>query len=334
MAAQNSVMRNAMHWLLGSLAALAPAATPAFAQDWPARPLTLVVAFPIGGDDDIVARMLAPRLAQFLGQPVEVENVAGAGGMAGAARVAKAAADGYELLLGGVATHVLSQVLYRKPPYDAVGDFAPLALVAEQPFVLIARTSLPGSRLEDLVAYAKANPRSVQYASAGEASSTHVVCSLFNAAAGIRAGHIAYAGGVPAMRDLVAGHIDYYCAAVAVAMAPISRREVKPIALLARSRAGVLPDLASAHEQGLADFSAWTWFALFLPQGVPQPVSAKLHEAALGAIGSPFFQARLREIGAEVVSPERRSEEYLRSFVQSEIAKWASDLKGAYLKPY
>jgi tripartite-type tricarboxylate transporter receptor subunit TctC len=323
-----------MHRLLSSLVALVAAAAPALAQDWPARPLTMVVAFPAGGDDDILARMLAPRLAQFLGQPVNVENIAGAGGMVGAARVAKAAPDGYEFLLGTSATHALSQTLLKKPPYNAVTDFTPVALMAEQPFVLIARKSLPGSRLEDLVAYAKANPRTVQYASAGEGSSTHLVCTLFNAAAGIRANHIAYNGGVPAMRDLVAERIDYYCPAVTVAIAPISRQDVKGIAILARHRAQVLPDLASAHEQGLADFSAWTWFALFLPRGVPEPIPAKLHEAAVAAIGMPFMQARLKQIGAEVVSPERRSQAYLQKFVESEITKWASDLKGAHLRPY
>jgi tripartite-type tricarboxylate transporter receptor subunit TctC len=327
-------MRIAMHWLLGALVAMSAAAIPAFAEDWPARELTLVVPFPAGGDDDILARMLAPRLAQLLGQPVNVENVAGGGGTAGALRVAKAPPDGYEVLLGTSATHALSQALLKKPPYNAVTDFTPVALIAEQPFVLVARKSLPGGRVEDLVAYAKANPRTVQFASSGEGSSTHLVCTLFNAAAGIRANHIAYNGGVPAMRDVVSERIDYYCPGLTVAIAPISRQDVKAIAIFARSRAQVLPELASAHEQGVADFSAWTWFALFLPRGVPEPVTAKLHEAAAAAIGMPFMQARLKQIGAEVVTPERRSQAYLQKFVETEIAKWASDLKGAYLKPY
>ena len=323
-----------MKRLLALAAALFAASSCALAQDWPARPLTMVVPFPAGGDDDVLGRMLAPRLEQFLGQPVAIENVAGSGGTVGAARVARAAPDGYEFLLGSAATHALSQTLLKKPPYNAITDFAPVALIAEQPFVVVARRSFPGSRLEDLVAYAKANPRTVQFASAGEGSSTHLVCTLFNAAAGIRAHHIAYNGGMPAMRDLVAERIDYYCPALTVAIAPISRQDVKAIALLARSRAQVLPELASAHEQGLADFSAWGWFALFLPRGVPEPVAAKLHVAAVSAIGTPFMQARLKQIGAEVVTQERRSQAYLQKFVENEIAKWASDLKGAYLKPY
>jgi tripartite-type tricarboxylate transporter receptor subunit TctC len=323
-----------MKRLAAVLSALLFTATGAVAQDWPSRPLTLVVAFPAGGDDDLLARTLAPRLSQFLGQPVNVDNSPGSGGMGGAARVAKAHADGYELLLGTSATHALSQTLHKQPPYNAVTDFTPVALLAEQPFVLIARKSLPGSRLEDLLAYAKANPRTVQFASAGEGSSTHLVCTLFNAAAGIRASHIAYNGGVPAMRDLVAQRIDYYCPGLSVAMAPIARQDVKAIAILARARAQVLPELASAHEQGLADFSAWTWYALFLPRGVPEPITARLHEATLAALGMPFLQARLKQIGAEVVAPERRSQAYLQKFVENEIAKWTADLKGAYLQPY
>lgn len=315
-------------------AAFAAAMAPVAAQEWPTRDITLVVPFAAGGDDDILARMLAPRLAQFLGQPVNVENVPGSGGMTGATRVAKTAPDGYELLLGTSATHALSQTLHKKPPYNAITDFTPVALLAEQPFVVLARKNLPGSSLEDLVAYAKANPRTTQFASAGEGSSTHLVCTMFNAAAGIHANHVAYAGGVAAMRDVVAERIDYYCPQLTVAIAPISRQDVKAIAILARSRAQVLPELASAHEQGLADFSAWTWFALFLPRGVPDAVSAKMHEAALAAIGQPFVQARLRQIGADVVAPERRSQAYLQKFVETEIAKWASDLKIARLQPY
>ena len=320
--------------MLGLAAALAAAVPPAAAQDWPTREVTLVVPFAAGGDDDILARMLAPRLSQFLGQPVNVENVPGSGGMIGAGRVAKAAPDGYELLLGTSATHALSQTLLKKPPYNAVTDFTPVALLAEQPFVLVARKNLPVSKLDDLVAYAKANPRTIQFASAGEGSSTHLVCAMFNAAAGIHATHVAYAGGVPAMRDIVTERIDYYCSPLTVAIAPISRQDVKAIAVLARNRVQVLPELASAHEQGLADFSAWTWFALFLPRGVPDPVAEKMHEAALSAIGQPFVQARLKQIGADVVAPERRSQAYLQKFVETEIAKWASDLKIARLQPY
>ena len=323
-----------MNRILSVVAACLALTTPAAAQDWPAKPLTMVVGFPAGGSDDILARMLAPRLAESLGQPVNVENIAGEAGMAGAARVAKAAPDGYEFILGTSATHAVSQALYKHPPYNALTDFTPVALIAEQPFVLIARKSLPGNRLEDLIVYAKANPRKVQYASAGEGSSTHLVCLLFNAAAGIKAGHIAYNGGAPAMRDLVAGRIDYFCPVVTIAIAPVAKQEVKALAILSRNRVPLLPDLPSAHEQGVADFTAWTWFALFLPKGAQPAVTARLHEAAVGAVAAPFMQSRLKQIGAEVPSQERRSPEYLQNFVQSEISKWTIALKDAEQKPY
>jgi len=323
-----------MHRILTLVAACVAVTTSAAAQDWPSRPLTMVVAFPAGGSDDILARMIAPRLAESLGQPVNVENIDGGGGTTGTARVAKAAPDGYEFILGTSATHALSQALYKYPPYNAVTDFTPVALLAEQPFVLIARKSLPGNRLEDLIVYAKANPKKVQYASAGEGSSTHLVCLLFNAAAGFKAAHVAYNGGAPAMRDLVAGRIDYFCPVVTLAIGPIAKQDVKALAVLSRNRAPLFPDLPSAHEQGVADFTAWTWFALFLPKGAQPAVTVRLHEAAVSAVGAPFMQARLKQIGAEVVSQERRSPEYLQNFVQSEISKWTISLKGAEQKPY
>ena len=318
--------------LFSALAALLVLASPVFAQAWPSRALTMVVAFPAGGSDDILARMLAPRLAELLGHPVNVENVGGAGGMAGATRVAKAAPDGYEFMLGTSATHAISQNLHRKPPYNAVTDFTPIALIAEQPFIVVARKGLQAGRLEDLVAYVKANPRKAYYASAGEGSGTHLVCSLFNSAAGMHAVHIAYQGGAAAMRDVVAGRVDYFCPVMTVALAPVLRHDVKAIAILSRHRSPVLPEVPSAHEQGLADFSMWAWFALFLPKDVPPSVTAKLHEATASAIGMPFLQARLKAIGAEVVSPERRSPEYLQKFVETEIAKWASAIKAAHFR--
>ena len=319
--------------LLYAFLALLTFATGALGQSWPLRPMTLVVAFPAGGSDDILARMLAPRLAEFLGQPINVENTGGSGGVAGATRVARAVPDGYEFMLGTTTTHAISQALHRKPPYNAAADFTPVALIAEQPFMVVARKGLPGHRLDDLVAYVKANPRHAYYASDGEGSGTHLVCSLFNSAAGMQgAVHIAYTGAAAAMRDVAAGRVDYFCSGLTIAIAPASRQDVRAVAVLSRHRAHVLPEVASAHEQGLADFSAWTWFALFLPKDAPPAVSARLHEATASAVGMPFMQARLKQIGVEVVSPERRSPEYLQKFVESEIAKWASAIKAAHFK--
>jgi tripartite-type tricarboxylate transporter receptor subunit TctC len=302
------------------------------AQNWPARPITMVVAFPAGGSDDILARVLAPRLSELLGQPVMIENMSGAGGMTGAARVAKAAPDGYQLMLGTSATHALSQALHKNPPYNSVTDFTPVALVAEQPFVLIARKDLPANGLQEFAAYAKANETRMQYGSAGAGSATHLVCALLNAAAGIKVRHTPYNGGAPALQDLIAGRIDYFCPVVTIAISQIENRSVKAIAILTKDHAPVLPNLASAHEQGLSDFAANTWFGIFLPKDTPAPIVQKLHGAVVAAMGTPAVQVRLKEIGATMVAPDRRSPDYLQGFLASDIAKWTAAIKAADIK--
>src|SRR5215470_4043834 len=184
----------------------------AAAQDWPTRPLTMVAPAAAGSANDVVARILTPRLSELLGQQVIVENLGGAGGMTGAARVARAAPDGYQFVFGNVGTHAASQTLYEKPLYNAAIDFAPVALVAEQPIVLIARRDYPANNLQDFVAYAKANQAKMQYGSAGVGSAVHLACALLNAAIGVEITHLPYRGGNPAMQDLIAGRTDYQCA--------------------------------------------------------------------------------------------------------------------------
>jgi len=305
---------------------------PASAQDWPARPLTLVVAFPSGGSDDILGRIVAARLSELLGQPVIVENVSGGGGSTGTARVATAAPDGYQLMLGTSATHALSQVLRRNPPYDSTADFIPVALIAEQPFILIARKDLPVEGLREFITYAQAPGIRMQYGSAGEGSATHLVCALLNTAGRIEAKHMPYDGGPASLRDLVAGRIDYFCPVVTIAIPQIENKGVKPIAILAKKRPPILADLATASEQGLADFDANTWFAVFLPKGTPARIVGILHAALMATMDTPGVQARLSQIGAHVVTPERRTPDYLRAFLQSEIDKWAAAIKSANVK--
>lgn len=321
-----------MNRLLAVLAAFVAMTAFAFAQNWPVRPLNMVVAFPAGGSDDILGRILAPHLSEFLGQQVIVENAGGGGGITGTSRVARAAPDGYEFMLGTSATHALSQTLHKNPPYDATNDFAPVALIAEQPFVLIARKDLPSNDLKQFIAYAKANEAKIQYGSAGAGSATHLVCALFNAVAGIKAKHIPYNGGAPAMQDLIAGRIDYFCPVVTIAIPQVENQRVKAVAIFTKGRAPILPNLASAQEQGLADFAANTWFAIFLPKGAPTPIIRKLHDATVAAMETPTVQARLKEIGANVVTPERRTPDYLKNFLNSEIEKWKVAIKAADLK--
>jgi tripartite-type tricarboxylate transporter receptor subunit TctC len=315
-----------------ALAAGLVCVAPAVAQEWPSRPVTLVVPFAAGGPIDTIGRILSTRLAELLGQQVIVENVGGAGGMTGTARVAKATPDGYQVVLGNVGTHAGNQTLYRHPLYNAATDFAPVILVVELPLVLVARKDLPPDDLPGFLAYAKANQVTMQFGSGGAGSATHLACALLNAAAGIGVTHVPYRGGAPAMQDLIAGRIDYLCVDTPVALPQIESKTVKPIAVLTRGRSPSLPALASAHEQGLADFAATNWAGLFLPKDTPAPIVAKLHDATVAAMETPSVQAQMKKVGADLVAPERRSPAYLQRFVETEIEKWAGPIKASGLR--
>jgi tripartite-type tricarboxylate transporter receptor subunit TctC len=319
--------------VIAVIAALLVVVLSAQAQDWPAKPLTIVVAFPAGGSDDILGRIVAAGLANVLRQPVSVENVSGAGGMTGTARVAKAPSDGYQLALGTSATHAISQVARKQPLYDSLQDFSPVALIAEQPFVLIARKDITAGGLREFIAYAETDGRELRYGSAGTGSATHLVCARIAVAIGAKATHVAYNGGVPALRDLIDGRIDYFCPVVTIAIPEIEKATVNAIAILSAGRTPVLPGLASAAEQGHAGLSASTWFALFVPAATPEALVARLNAAVMTVLEGPAVQAQLREIGAEIVAPERRSPGYLRSFLKGEIEKWSGAIKAADVIP-
>ena len=234
--------------LLIAIAALVVAASPAAAQSWPSGSLTMVVPFAAGGPMDTIGRIVAARLAEVIGQTVIVENVGGAGGMTGVTRVAKAAPDGTQFVLGNIGTHAQNQTLYAHPLYNAATDFAPVALLAETPLVLIARKDLPANDLPGFIAHAKANQDKMQFGSGGAGSATHIACALLNSAIGITTTHIPYRGGAPAIQDLIAGRIDYLCIDTPIAIAQIEAKAVKPIAILTRTRSPSLPALATAQE--------------------------------------------------------------------------------------
>jgi tripartite-type tricarboxylate transporter receptor subunit TctC len=322
-------------WTIGAIAiglvqsAVVPA--PGVAHDWPTRPLTLVVPYAAGGGNDVIGRILNPHLSEILRQQVIIENIGGAGGMIGAHRVAKAAPDGYQFVLGSVSTHAHNQTLYKHPLYNAATDFAPVALIAELPQVLIARKDLPADNLQEFIAYTKANQAKMQYGSAGAGSANHLACALLNAAIGVNVTHVAYRGSVPATQDLIAGRIDYQCPNAATAIPLLEGNLVKAIAILTKNRSPVLPNLASADEQGLKDFEVDNWLAFFLPKGTPTAIISKLHEATVATMDRPAVQGRLRELGADVTAPHRRSPEYLQSFVVSEIEKWGAIIKASGL---
>jgi tripartite-type tricarboxylate transporter receptor subunit TctC len=311
-------------------AAVALLLTPlASAQDWPNRPMTMVVPYAAGGPIDTLGRILAARLSEVLGQQVVVENVAGAGGMTGASRVAKASPDGYTVLLSGSAVLAINQTLYKKPLYNAVSDFAHVALFSDSARVLIARKSLPAKTLSEFVAYAKANQGKMQYGSAGAGSGMHVCSVLLDAAMGTKITHVPYRGSAPAMQDLMGGRIDFMAEQISTALPQIEADTVKAIATLGLDRAPGLEGLATAQEQGLCGLDCGSWGALSFPKGTPDQIVRRLAEAVDAAVEAPAVRERFKSIGVTIPPAERRTPEYLAKFVPSEIARWAGPIKAS-----
>jgi tripartite-type tricarboxylate transporter receptor subunit TctC len=313
--------------LLASLIALAP--LNARAQDWPSRAVTMIVPFAPGGPTDVVGRVLAQRLSEILKQQVIVENVSGAGGMAGAQRVAQALPDGYQVLLGTVGTQAYSQTLYKNPLYNSLSDFTPVALVAEQPLVLVVRKDFPASSLKEFTAYVRANASKLSFGSGGSGSATHLACLLLNSAIGADVQHVPYRGSAPALQDLIAGRIDYLCDAVSTELSPIKAGNVKPIAVLAAQRSPVLSEIPTAQQEGLKGFEANNWIALFFPPKTPETIVDRLRAATIAAMKTPALRSQLEAIGTDLVSSDRTNSIYLKNFVASEVKKWADPIKAS-----
>jgi len=251
--------------------------------------------------------------------------------MLGSARVAKARPDGYQFVIGNVGTHAQNQSLYKLPFYNAATDFVPVVLLAEIQFILTTRKDLPTDNLQSFIAYTKAHQAKMQYGTAGPGSPPHLVCSLFNSVIGVDVTHVPYRGMGQATQDLIAGRVDYLCASATTAIGPIENAQAKAIAIFSRDRSSLMPDYPTAHEQGLSNFSATGWIGLFAPKETPRPIIRKLNEAAMATLDTPAVQTRFRQIGADIVTADRRSPEYFQTFVESEIAKWASAIKAADL---
>ena len=311
------------------LAVLAGVAAPAAAQDFPNRPVTMIIPFAAGGPTDVLGRIVGARMSEVLGQQVVIENVGGAGGMTGAARVAQSAPDGYTFGLGTVGTHAQGQSLYKKPLYNAATDFTPVALIAEVPIVLIARKDFPAANLKEFVDYSKKNQDKMTFGSAGTGSATHLGCVVLNTAMGTGITHVPYRGTGPAMQDLQGGRIDFLCEVVSTAKPQIDGNTVKAVAILTKQRSPALPNVPTAVEQGLPDVEAYTWNAIFLPKGAPDAIVKKLHDATLAAMHTPSVKERLEGLGAMIVPDDRATPQYLGNFVKSEIEKWAAPIKAS-----
>jgi tripartite-type tricarboxylate transporter receptor subunit TctC len=312
--------------LLAGLLALPGAANP---QDWPARPVTVVVPFAAGGPIDIVARLIAPRMSELLGQQLVVDNTPGAGGMVGANRVARAAPDGYTFLLGNQATHTFSQFIYKKPLYNGTADFTPAGLLVSNTKVLVVRRDLPVGTLAEFVDYARENQARMQFGSAGGGSATHITCVLLNARAGLEITHVPYRGTGPAMQDLMAGRIDYMCDVVSTALAQIRAGTVKAIAMLSNNRSAALPTLPTALEQGVAGVDSDGWNGFFFPRDTPPAIIQRISAATSLTLDTPAVRTRIEDLGLVIPSAPERSPEFLARLVPSELEKWGPPIRAA-----
>jgi tripartite-type tricarboxylate transporter receptor subunit TctC len=311
----------------GAVGVLAP--SPGAAQEWPTRPITLVVPFSPGGGVDISARLQAEAIGSLLGQTVVVENIGGGAGMTAGVRVAHAAPDGYTFMIGNSGTHAFTQSLYKKPLYNSMTDFTPVGLVSESPRILNVRKDLPASNLAEFVAWLKANEGTAKFGSAGVGTGTHLPCVLFNLAVGVTITNVPYRGAGAIIQDMLGGRLDYMCDTIQTGAQLARQGSLKPIAVLAEKRVAIIPEVPTAAEQGLPGVEASVWNAFFLPKGTPDAIVRRLNAAVNASLESPALRKRLEELGLEIVPPERRTPEYLARFLPEDIARWAKPIRAA-----
>lgn len=307
-----------------ALAAVLPAA--AVAQAWPTRPVKLIVPFPPGGTGDLLGRLAAKEMQAALGQPVIVENRAGAGGMIGSDATAKSAPDGYTLVLSNIASHAIGPAVYAKVPYDAVRDFTHIGLIAAVPSGIAVAANGPHTSMAGLLEKARKGPGAVRFGSNGNGTSSHVKLAILNRAAKVDITHVPYKGAAPATADLVGGQIDGLIAAVPdVGRNPLLRL----LAITTETRAARWPDVPTVRELGLAPMVASNWFGISGPAGIPADVADRLNAALVGALNSPELAERLRDLGAE---PNRMTRADYTGMVTADVARWADIARSANIR--
>lgn len=320
----------------GFLLALAASASisavcPAFAEVYPARPITIVVPFPAGGPSDTVGRILAERMRASLGKPLTIENVAGAGGTIGVGRVARALPDGYTIALGILSTHVVNGAIY-KLQYDVVKDFEPIALLANSTLLIIAKAAVPANDLTGLTAWLKGNPDKALFGTAGVGSPEHIPGVLFQQITDTRFQFVHYRGAAPLMQDFVAGQIEITIDAPAISLPQLRAGSIKAYAATARNRLTSAPDIPTVDEAGLPGFYFSPWVAFFAPTGTPKPIIDKLNAATVEALAAPEVRARFADLGFELFPREEQTPEALAAVQKADIEKWWPIIKAAGIK--
>jgi tripartite-type tricarboxylate transporter receptor subunit TctC len=305
--------------LVTLLAAVSLAALPAMAQTWPTHPVKMIVPWPPGGGNDVLGRKLGEALAATIGQPVVVENKAGANGMIGAEAVARAAPDGYTMMFHSVTTHAINPSFYPKITYDTVADFVPVTLIGEAAHVLVANPAFPAKSLQELVDLAKKEPGTIAYASFGSGSSSHLAGELLVNTLGIKLTHVPYRGSGPALTDVVAGHVPLFFATVAAALPAIKAGRVIPLAVTSASRVSMLPDVPTVDEAaGVKGYEMTVMYGVWAPAKTPSAIVDRLNAAIVGDVKSPAFTAWLQEQG---VDPRTSTPAEMSAYIQREMPK-------------
>lgn len=317
-----------MKHILATAALLAASVMGANAQNYPTRPVSLIVPFAAGGPTDTIARIIGESLGKTLGQQIIVENVAGAGGTTGSTRAFQAPADGYTMLVGHMGTHGAAPALYPALKYKPAQDFTPIGFVAGTPILVVTKLGFPAKTLKEFVAYAKTNGDKVTEAHAGVGSVSHTTCTLLASVAGIKTGRIAYRGTGPALNDLVAGQVDFGCDQIVNLVSQVQGGKVQALAIATKERSPVLPNVPTSAEAGLPEYEVSAWNALFAPKGLPKPIHDKLVAALDTALDDEGVRKRLLELGSVLPDKAGRSPQALQALVEKEVARWGSVLKG------
>ncbi|MGH6815730.1 MAG: tripartite tricarboxylate transporter substrate-binding protein [Hyphomicrobiaceae bacterium] len=314
--------------ILFSLFAVAAAGLPAQAV-WPERPIAVIVPFAAGGPTDTVTRIVGEHIARTLGQPLIVENVAGAGGTTGITRGAQSKPDGYTLMTGHMGTHGAAPALYPKLKYDPTKDFEPIGMIAGTPILIVTKKAFPANNLKEFIEHLKKQGDKVNEAHAGVGSVSFTTCTLLHSLLGTKTGRVAYRGTNPSLNDLVAGQVDFGCDQIVNLVPQIQAGTIKAMAIATKERSPALKDVPTTAEAGLPEFEVSAWNALFAPKGTPKDIVVKVNEALSKALDDDNTRKRLLELGSVLPDKAGRTPDALQALVTSEVARWTPVLKAA-----